>query len=113
MNRIIAFIEGFNLYHAIVNVFKGKYKWLDLHKLIHCFTTSKDDVKEIFYFTAYANWKSDRAERHKIYVRVLELKKVTPVFGAFKDKDRFCPNCREYFGAHEEKETETDVNIRK
>lgn len=110
MARVIAFIDGFNLYHSISrNKSFRKYKWLNLAKLIRCFVTSKDEIRSIYYFTAYANWVPDRAKRHKHYVRVLEHKKVEPVFGEFKVRDRYCSNCKTKFETHEEKET--DVNI--
>ena len=34
---------------------------------------------------------------------------IIPILGNFKEKDRFCNNCRTYFKSHEEKQT--DVNI--
>lgn len=34
---------------------------------------------------------------------------IIPVMGDFKEKDRFCKNCKTYFKSHEEKQT--DVNI--
>lgn len=97
MNRIIAFIDGFNLYHAIAKSpqkSRGQkdlrmYKWLDLNKLIHCYVTSNNQVKSIYYFTAYANWIPPRAAKHKIYVRALESKNIQPVFGIFKVKDNW------------------------
>ena len=110
MARIIAFIDGFNLYHSIARPRNFRhYKWLNLRKLIECFVTKSDEIKEVFYFTAYANWRPESAARHKHYVRALEFKKITPVVGQFKRRDKFCTLCRKTFDTHEEKET--DVNI--
>ena len=91
MARIVAFIDGFNLYHSIARPRNFRnYKWLNLRKLVECFVTKSDEIKEVFYFTAYANWRPESAARHKHYVRALEFKKITPVFGQFKRRDKFC-----------------------
>jgi hypothetical protein len=38
MNRVIAFVDGFNLYHSLAdNPDYHKYKWLDIRKLIEIF----------------------------------------------------------------------------
>jgi len=90
MNRVIPFIDGFNLYHSIARHRPfSNFKWLNLTKLIKCFCTSKDKIETIFYFSAYANWKPERAKRHKHYVKALQLTGVTPIFGEFKNKDKF------------------------
>ena len=51
----------------------------------------------------------ERAKRHKHYVKALQLTGVTPIFGEFKNKDKFSYNCKTRYKSHEEKET--DVNI--
>jgi len=57
MARVAAFIDGFNLFHSInSNPKYHKYKWLNLQKLVSCFILPKDEVKTIYYFTAYATW---------------------------------------------------------
>lgn len=33
MRKVICFIDGFNLYHAIDNLNQNQLKWLDLRKL--------------------------------------------------------------------------------
>jgi hypothetical protein len=44
-NRVIFFIDGFNLYHALdVNLNYHKYKWLDLSKLASLFLTRREKV---------------------------------------------------------------------
>lgn len=69
MARIAAFVDGFNLYHAIdSSPAFHKYKWLNLRKLVQCFVRSQDEIKAVFYFTAYATWDSKKVERHKSYV---------------------------------------------
>ena len=51
MPRIAFFIDGFNVYHALDERKKyWKYKWLNYAKLANCYITTKDTLKDIFYW---------------------------------------------------------------
>ena len=116
MNRVIYFIDGFNLYHAIddqIRLCKNyqfkKYKWLDLFKLASLFVTSKDHIERIYYFTALTLWNREKVKRHQTYIRVLESKDIKIIYGEFRHRDRYCPLCKKTYRTFEEKRT--DVNI--
>lgn len=110
MVRVMFFIDGFNLYHAIdCEKQYHKYKWLNLKKLCECFISKKEEIGVVKYFTAYSTWRPESMERHKLYVKALRSVDIEPIFGKFKWKDKKCKHCGEIFIAHEEKRT--DVNI--
>lgn len=110
LNKVIAFVDGFNLYHSIKALNQNKLKWLDLRSLCVNFAPSPQFLmSKIFYFSAYATWLPGAYQRHKEYVKALESTGVTPIMGKFKEKDRSCNICGSMWKAHEEKET--DVNI--
>ena len=112
MRRIAFFIDGFNLYHAIDDVQLDKYKWLDLSKLASAFTSSKDEITAVYYFTAYATWMPDKYARHRVYVRALESKNVKIVFGEFKQRDKQCRQCNQSYKTFEEKKTDVNIAIK-
>ena len=122
--RVIAFIDGFNLYHALDLYVKYRvpgsegmemrmpyhqYKWLDLKKLCQCFLTKGEELVTAYYFTALATWSPEKMERHTRYMRALEWTGVKVVHGAFREKEVYCTHCKTTFVKHEEKRT--DVNI--
>jgi uncharacterized LabA/DUF88 family protein len=110
MERIIVFVDGFNLYHALNEVPQyHKYKWLNLAKLSKCFVSQEDNIVDILYFTAYITWNPGKLARHKIYITALRTVGVKPVLGAFRRKDRTCQVCHKQYKTFEEKQT--DVNI--
>jgi uncharacterized LabA/DUF88 family protein len=109
MTKVICFIDGFNLYHALNYQRFTKYKWLDLSKLTQCFLTKYEHVENIYYFTALATWSPTKINKHKIYIKALQSKSVQTVYGEFKRKTKFCTLCKKYFPTFEEKQT--DVNI--
>jgi uncharacterized LabA/DUF88 family protein len=108
--RVQAFVDGFNLYHAIQGLNRNHLKWVNLRSLTASFTDpSRHELREVFYFSAFATWLPDQLVRHRLYVEALKANGVTPVLGQFKVKDRMCKHCGHKWIGHEEKET--DVNI--
>ena len=110
MLRVTAFIDGFNLYHAIDDLGLHHLKWLNLRTLCEQFAPhTQFELTDIFYFSAFATWRADAYKRHRELVKALRSVGVTPVMGNFKPKDRSCFKCGHQWQHHEEKET--DVNI--
>ena len=119
MAKVSFFIDGFNVYHSLKNkyVLKGgrryykyrKYLWLDFCYLAQRFTRKRDTLGDVFYFSALAFWKPDSVKRHRLFIDALASRGIKIILGKFKEKERFCNNCKTYFKAHEEKQT--DVNI--
>ena len=109
--RVISFIDGFNLYHAISNLHRPELKWVDLRALSKVFLKSySEELCETFYFSAYAEHvDKSKQECQKTYIRALKLRGIIPILGQFKIKNRKCPACNYKWVGHEEKET--DVNI--
>lgn len=103
-------MDGFNLYHAIAELRAPELKWLDLWSLLRRYAAQPHQhLTAVYYFSAFATWLPDPYRRHREYVAALDATGVTTVMGHFKNKDRWCANCRKSWVAHEEKET--DVNI--
>jgi uncharacterized LabA/DUF88 family protein len=109
MTKVIFFIDGFNLYHSLANKRFNKYKWLDLRGLAKKFITKKENIEEIYYFTALTTWSQNKMNRHKLYIKALELQGINIVYGEFRKVDKKCPICYHTYSTFEEKRT--DVNI--
>lgn len=107
--RIICFVDGFNLYHALKDLRQPHLKWLNLKLLFDRLTKKSQIITQIFFFSAYPTWKKESYSRHRQYIQALSASGVTPVMGKFKEKDRKCPECKHQWTGHEEKET--DVNL--
>ena len=108
--RVIAFVDGFNLYHAVHDTGQHHLKWVNLKDLCVEFAPSPHfTIQAVYYFSAYAKWRRTAYQRHKSYVRALSAVGVIPIMGKFKEKDRQCFSCGSTWKHHDEKET--DVNI--
>lgn len=106
------YIDGFNLYHALLKFKDDKVKWLDLELLCHRIIAPRtEQIQGIHYFSAYADWLPDPVSRHKEYVKALEARGVVCVMGHFKKKDRECFKCKSKWVGHEEKETDVSIGV--
>lgn len=112
MVPVCFYVDGFNLYHALLRFKDPKVEWLDLYALcLRLVQPKTEQIKAINYFSAYADWLPDLMKRHQEYVRALEATGVTPILGHFKEKDRKCFKCGATWVAHEEKETDVSIGI--
>ncbi len=108
--RIICFVDGFNLYHALHAMRQPHLKWLDLRKLSsHLIHSKSQEITQILYFSAFPIWKPDTYRRHRQYMTALSISGVTLIFGQFKTKPKQCLKCRATRENYEEKES--DVNF--
>lgn len=119
MIRVNAYIDGFNLYHALKNLQDNRLKWLDLHKLISSYLCTEEELQDIYYFSAFAKHiDKETVQRHMVYVNALETTGVHFIPGNFKNKkSAINKEIRKKYGipsnvknpGHEEKES--DVNL--
>jgi hypothetical protein len=112
MTPVRFYIDGFNVYHALVKFRDDKVKWLDLSALAErLILPATETITGIHYFSAYANWLAGPMYRHEQYVKALKATGVDCVMGHFKVKDRHCKSCGSRWHAHEEKETDVSIGI--
>jgi hypothetical protein len=107
--RVLVYIDGFNLYHAISDLRDPALKWLNLWSLSKSLVLAGEQLSGVKYFSAFATWMPGPYFRHRQYVKALECVGVQPILGRFKEKPRECKACGARWTSHEEKET--DVNI--
>ena len=107
--RTAAYIDGYNLFHALDGLNSPHLKWLDLWSLAESLLRPNDVLTAVKYFSAYATWMSEAYATHRAYVSALEATGVAVVMGRFKRLQVTCKKCRQSFLSAEEKRT--DVNI--
>ena len=108
--RVAAFVDGYNLYHAIDSLCENHLKWVNIRDLCKQFAPNPHcELGEVHYFTAGATWLRDSYRRQVKYLRALQSVAVKPMLGKFKVRNASCFKCGHSWSLHEEKET--DVNI--
>lgn len=110
--RVSAYIDGFNLYHALEDLKKHHLKWLDLRRLCEVYAPKPDhELTTVYYFSAFATWRPDAFSRHQAFVHALEASGVEAILGRFKEKDRICRKCGSAWKDHEEKQTDVSIAL--
>jgi len=113
MERVITYIDGFNLYFGLKSKGWRRYYWLNPQRLIE--NLLKPDQKLVFtkYFTARVNNNPRDPGKHKRQATFLEAIDTLPdtriYYGHYLPKQQTCFKCGATWNAHEEKMT--DVNI--
>jgi hypothetical protein len=112
MTPVCFYIDGFNLYHALVRFKDDRVKWLDLMALSRrLIRPTTEQITGVIYFSAYADWLPGPMARHQEYVKALRSTGVDCIMGHFKKKHRRCAACKAEWIAHEEKETDVSIGI--
>lgn len=110
--RTIAYVDGFNLYHAIKDLNRPELKWVNLWSLSESLLRKNEELVEVNYFSAYATWIPDAYKRHRDYTKALQEEGVELVLGQFKDKFLTCRKCGRQYTTKEEKETDVNIALR-
>ena len=112
-NRMIAYIDGFNLYYGMRSRGWRRYYWLDLNRLGERLLRPGQTLAAVKYFTARVipdAGSEEKARRQNIYLGALAvLSGVDIHYGYYLPKTQHCSDCGATWQTYEEKMT--DVNI--
>ena len=123
MNRTTFLIDGFNLYHSLIDAghdLKGKTtKWLDIKSLCSNYLAgigNQSKLEKIYYFSALAehlqNTDPGKVQRHLKYIECLKSTGIIVELGRFKPRSVWCDKCSSQLIRHEEKETDVAISIK-
>lgn len=115
--RTIFIIDGFNLYHSVVDIGKEdigcNVKWLDIFSLCKSYLPLIDKyatIESVYYFSALAYHFNDPdvIKRHKDYIKCLRETGISVQLSRFKEKTITDSQGRKSI-RHEEKETDVAI----
>lgn len=113
MTRVVAYVDGFNLYFGLKAKGWKKHYWLDLNGLATSLLKPGQTLAGVHYFTSRirANGRNVAdMQRQSDYLDALAtLPSLTIHYGHYLQKSRRCHNCGATWMDYEEKMT--DVNI--
>jgi uncharacterized LabA/DUF88 family protein len=113
MQRVMVFIDGFNLYHGLKDRYGRKYHWLDLQRLATSLLKNHQVLVKVKYFTARVRNSPAGLQRQSDYLDALEAHcdKVEVISGRFQEKYRSCSRCGARWVGYEEKETDVSIAV--
>lgn len=116
MNRVIAYIDGFNLYFGIRSKGWRKYYWLDLMELARSLLKPGQQLQTVHYFTSRIRTNGQNSgdmRRQNTYLEALAtLSELHQHFGHYLEKPRKCRSCGAQWMDYEEKMTDVNIAVR-
>lgn len=113
MQRVIAYVDGFNLYFGLRSKNWQRYYWLNIQALMRNLLKPDQRLVQTKYFTSrVSSTPGDPAKckRQNTYLEALAaLPDFRIFYGHYLEKSMTCQRCGACWRAHEEKMT--DVNI--
>ena len=110
--KVITYIDGFNLYHALRRKGWQRYNWLNLRKFSQCFLEPDQVLVTTKYFTARFKNDPPKEKRQGLYIDSLNsLKDLEIIEGRFQKKKRTCRQCNHSYRTYEEKMTDVHIAV--
>lgn len=107
--RVVAYVDGFNLYFGMKEAGYERYRWLNLHKMVEALLQPEQTLIEIKYFTSRVTNNPDKERRQKTFLEAIEEKGVKIFYGHYQRTRVECLRCGNIWPNYNEKMT--DVNI--
>jgi uncharacterized LabA/DUF88 family protein len=113
MLRIIAYVDGFNLYFGLREAGYKKYYWLNIRLLAEKLLKFNQQLTFTKYFTARITDDLAKEKRQTTYIEALEtlrdFNNFEIYYGHYRRDPYECPHCKRIYDIPHEKMT--DVNI--
>lgn len=110
MDRVIAYIDGFNLYFGLKEKSWHRFYWLNVQLLVQNLLKFNQELVMTKYFTARVIGSPDKQKRQSTFIEALgTLPNFQMLYGKYQLNPRKCPHCG--FEDKVPNEKMTDVNI--
>lgn len=107
--KVIAYVDGFNLYFGMVEAGFSYCKWLDLKQLVQNLLKPYQDLKEVKYFTSRVSNNPDKQKRQSLYIDALQSIGVKIIYGNYQDGNVTCLRCGHIWKSAKEKMTYVNI----
>jgi len=111
MERVIVYIDGFNLYFGMKEKGWGRYLWLDLPALARRLLKTGQDLAGVKYFTARVRDDKGKVARQTTFLQALDTRGGLDIFyGRYQKKEKECRSCGHQWTEFEEKMTDVRMS---
>jgi uncharacterized LabA/DUF88 family protein len=112
MDRVIAYIDGFNLYFGLRDLGQKRFYWLNLQVLAQQFLRTDQTLTATKYFTAIVKQPDDKRLRQKVFLEALQTLSDFQIFyGHFLSDTISCRSCGHTYTTHHEKMTDVNISV--
>jgi uncharacterized LabA/DUF88 family protein len=107
--RVIAYVDGFNLYFGMREAGLDQCRWLNVKLLVENFLKPHQELIMVKYFTSRVSNNPDKQKRQSTYIEALESTDIKIFYGKYQLGEEECYRCGHKW--MDSKEKMTDVNI--
>lgn len=109
-DRVVAYIDGFNLYFGLRSQRLRHLYWLDVAAMVRKLLEKHEAIVATKYFTSRVSGPPEKVHRQTEYIEALQARPgIQLFFGVYQSEQRTCSACGTAWYVHNEKQT--DVNI--
>lgn len=113
ITRVVAYIDGFNLYYGLRQGQLLTSRWLDLETVCESLLRGDQQLDLIRYFTTRVRGNPPAAQRQSVFIDALSaLGRIKIDYGHFLSKTMTCHSCRNSWQQYEEKKTDVNIAVR-
>lgn len=107
--RVVVYVDGFNLYFGMLEAGLDNCKWLNIRILAENLLKSNQELIGIKYFTSSVSNNPDKQKRQITYIEALQSQGIKIYYGNYQSNSIECRRCMNVWPTYNEKMT--DVNI--
>jgi uncharacterized LabA/DUF88 family protein len=112
IDRVIAYIDGYNLYFGLREKGWKRFYWLNLQRLAEQFLKPNQTLIETKYFTTIVKHPDDKRRRQQVFLEALQtLSHLSIFYGHFLSDTITCRECGHSYTTHHEKMTDVNISV--
>ncbi len=112
MQRVIAYVDGYNLYYGLREKKWKHFYWLNIQAMVGHLLRPNQALVATKYFTTIVRQPKDRHKRQAVYLEALQtLQDFHIYYGHFLADTVQCYNCGHTRATHHEKMTDVNISV--
>ena len=112
MKRVIAYVDGFNLYYGLREMRWKRYYWLNIPDMVRRLLKPGQILACTKYFTSIVNQPPDKHRRQGDFLEALgTLSDLHIYLGHYLSDTITCRNCGHTYQTHHEKMTDVNITV--
>ena len=112
MERVITYIDGYNLYYGLRSKGWKRFYWLNIQALARQFLKPNQTLVMTKYFTTVVKQPEDKRRRQTVFLDALKtLPNFQIYYGQFLSETIVCRRCGHTYTTYHEKMTDVNISV--
>ncbi len=109
--RVIGYIDGFNLYYGLRKRGWTQFYWIDPYRLVEALIVPGESLEAVKYFTARVRDDPDKKSRQSAFLDAIRCQSsAETIMGKYSRRPKTCRSCGATWMDYEEKMTDCAIS---